>query len=199
MRRCEATTRAGKRCLHHAVAGGDFCAVHKDEVSGGGFLAGLAGAVIGNAIAPGLGGLIAGSLAGTALRQWSRDSTAKAKRVFISFDFENDRELKDFVIGQSRLHQAPFDFSDHSLKEAAPEKSWEKKARVAIRRSDLVLVVVGRHTHRAHGVIKEVAMARDAGIKIVQMIGRKDVVCKPVADAGRLYSWSWDNLQRLMA
>jgi len=47
------------------------------------------------------------------------------KRVFVSFDFDNDKKLKDFIIGQSRLEDSPFEIIDHSLKEVAPEKEWE--------------------------------------------------------------------------
>jgi len=51
------------------------------------------------------------------------------KRVFVSFDFDNDKVLKDFIIGQSRLADSPFEVIDTSLKEAAPMKTWEDKAR----------------------------------------------------------------------
>lgn len=120
------------------------------------------------------------------------------KRVFISFDFDNDRVLKDFILGQARLPDSPFDVTDHSLKEAAPETGWEAKARSAIRKAELVLVIVGPKTHQAHGVLKEVAMAREAGIRIVQIIGYKDKSYVPVPHAGRLYAWNWENLKSLL-
>ena len=50
------------------------------------------------------------------------------KRVFISFDFDNDKKLKEFIVGQSRLPDSPFEIIDTSLKEAAPMKTWEDKA-----------------------------------------------------------------------
>ncbi len=121
------------------------------------------------------------------------------KRVFISFDFDNDKALKDFIIGQSRWPDSPFEVFDHSLKEAAPEASWETKADNAIARSEIVLVMVGPKTHRAPGVLKEVAMARKRGIKIVQIIGYKDGNYTPVPDAGRLYAWNWPNLKTLLS
>jgi len=120
------------------------------------------------------------------------------KRVFVSFDFDKDKTLKDFIIGQSKLTDSPFEVIDTSLKEAAPIKTWEDKARAAIKRSDLVIVMVGTHTHRASGVIKEVAMARDENIPIVQIIGYKDGNYTAVPNAGRLYSWNWDNLKKLL-
>jgi predicted GTPase len=120
------------------------------------------------------------------------------KRVFVSFDFDNDKVLKDFIIGQSRLNDSPFEVIDTSLKEAAPMKTWEDKARAAIKRSDLVIVMVGTQTHKAPGVLKEVAMARDEGISIVQVIGYKDGNYTAVPNAGRLYAWNWENLKKLL-
>ena len=120
------------------------------------------------------------------------------KHVFISFDFDNDRVLKDFIIGQARLADSPFDVVDTSLKEAAPMKTWEDKARAAIKRSDIVVVMVGPKTHVAPGVLKEVAMAREEQIQIVQVIGYKDGNYTAVPNAGRLYAWDWPNLKKLL-
>ena len=120
------------------------------------------------------------------------------KRVFISFDFDNDKVLKDFIVGQARNADAPFEIVDTSLKEAAPMKTWEDKARAAIKRSDLVLVMVGQNTYRAPGVLKEVKMAREEQKPIVQIIGYKDGNYTAVPDAGRLYSWDWENLKKLL-
>jgi predicted GTPase len=120
------------------------------------------------------------------------------KRVFVSFDFDNDKVLKDFIIGQSRLEDSPFEVVDTSLKEAAPMKTWEEKARLAIKRSDIVVVMVGPKTHSAPGVLKEVSMAREEIIPIVQVIGYKDGNYTAVPNAGRLYAWNWDNLKKLL-
>lgn len=121
------------------------------------------------------------------------------KRVFVSFDFDNDRALKDFIFGQSKLPDSPFEVIDHSLKEAALETSWETKANAAIRRADVVIVMVGPHTHRANGVLKEVQMARNAGKYIVQIIGYKDGSYTAVPGAGRLYRWNWENLKSILS
>ena len=120
------------------------------------------------------------------------------KRVFVSFDFDNDKVLKDFIIGQSRLTDSPFEVIDTSLKEAAPMKTWEDKARAAIKRSDIVVVMVGPKTHKAPGVLKEVGMAREEGVSIVQVIGYRDGNYTSVPNAGRLYAWNWDNMKKLL-
>jgi len=122
-----------------------------------------------------------------------------AKRVFISFDFDNDEALRNLMVGQARLPDSPFEISNWSMKEAAPEIGWVLEATARIKRSDLVLVIVGPKTYRASGVLKEVGIAREEGIPIIQMIGYKDVDYTPVPGAGTLYRWSWENLKKLLS
>jgi hypothetical protein len=199
MSRCLAKTRAGRRCLHHASDGSEFCSAHRSNVSSREALATGAGAIVGNAVAPGIGGLLLGGLTGYLGRNLFKGNSEAKKRVFVSFDFDHDRALKDFILGQAKHPDSPFDVSDHSLKEAAPERGWQSKARAAIARSEIVLVLVGRETYRAHGVLKEVAMARALGVKIVQIIGYSDRNVTAVAGAGRMYAWSWKNLKKLLS
>jgi len=118
-------------------------------------------------------------------------------RVFVSFDFDNDKILKDFIVGQSKLSDSPFEISDWSMKEAAPQANWEAEARARINRSDMVIVMVGPKTDKAPGVLKEVKIARALKKPIYQIIGYKNGNYTPVPDAGRLYSWNWDNLKKL--
>ena len=121
-----------------------------------------------------------------------------AKRVFVSFDFDNDKKLKEFIIGQSRNSDSPFEVADWSMKKAAPQRDWEQVAEDRIKKVELVVVMVGPETHRAPGVIKEVEMARRNNIPIVQVIGYKDGNYTAVPNAGQLYSWNWDNLKKLL-
>jgi len=120
------------------------------------------------------------------------------KRVFVSYDFDNDKALKDFIIGQSKLDDSPFSVVDCSLKEAAPEKTWEEKAKRAISGADVMIIMVGPKTHKAPGVLKEVEMAEELGKTKFQIIGYKDGDYTAVPNGGRLYSWNWDNLKKLL-
>lgn len=123
-----------------------------------------------------------------------------SKRLFVSFDFDHDKALKNFVIGQARLPDSPFSVVDLSLKEAAPEPTWEDKARVAIDRSEIVMVMLGPYTAKSQGVIKEIAMARELGKPIFQMIGYQTGGAHwAVPNAGRVYAWNWQNLKNLLA
>jgi hypothetical protein len=122
---------------------------------------------------------------------------AQLKKVFVSFDFDNDKALKDMMIGQAKLPDSPFEVADWSMKEAAPQRSWEDEARARINRSDVVIVMVGNSTYRSPGVLKEVRMAREANKPIYQIIGYKDANPTPVPDGGRLLRWNWENLKKL--
>ena len=92
------------------------------------------------------------------------------KKVFVSFDFDNDKIIKDFLIGQSKHEDSPFEVTDVSLKEAAPEKDWESKAKMKIGSADIVIVMVGPQTYCASGVLKEVKIANDLKKKVIQII-----------------------------
>jgi len=121
------------------------------------------------------------------------------KRVFVSFDFDNDRTLKEFIIGQSKLEDSPFEVIDNSLKEAAPERDWLAKARTAIARSDVFIIMLGPKTRYASGVLKELQVANELQKEKFQVIGYRDGSSDwAVPGGGRTYSWSWDNLKSLL-
>jgi hypothetical protein len=122
------------------------------------------------------------------------------KKVFVSFDYDNDKALKDFIIGQAKNPDSPFEVSDYSLKESQPEKEWLEKATAAIKRADVFIVMLGSKTRFASGVKKEVAVAKALGKTRFQLIGYKDGSSDwAVADGGRVYSWNWENLKKLLA
>jgi len=124
MTRCEATTGSGKRCLNRALSDSDYCRVHEDQVSDGSVVAAALGAFVGHALLPGLGGALLGGASGALARRIYKENQVSKKKVFVSFDFDNDRVLKDFILGQARHADSPFEVVDHSLKEAAPERDW---------------------------------------------------------------------------
>jgi len=121
------------------------------------------------------------------------------KRVFVSFDFDNDKTLKDFIVGQAKLEDSPFEVTDFSLKEAAPEETWLGKARAAISRAEVFIVMLGPKTRTAPGVLKEVTIANELKKTKFQIIGYKDgSETWAVPDAGRVYRWNWENLKNLL-
>lgn len=120
---------------------------------------------------------------------------AKTK-VFVSYDYDNDAQLKNTLIGQSKLQESPFSINDVSLKETTPD--WQQKARTAIENCDVFVVLLGAHTHQASGVRREIRMARQVGKRRFQLRKRGQRPT-PLSNAGDVVAWRWKNLKRLLA
>lgn len=126
-------------------------------------------------------------------------TTTHRTRVFISFDFDNDLGVAKLLGGQLRNPSAPFEVENWSMKEARPEKLWLQDALRRINRSDVVLVVLGRETWRASGVLAEVEAARELKVPLRQIIGYRDLASPtPVPNGGRVYRWGRDNLETVL-
>lgn len=46
------------------------------------------------------------------------------RRVFISFDYDHDSDLKSLLVGQSKNSDSPFEITDMSIKEAV-SNDWK--------------------------------------------------------------------------
>ena len=120
---------------------------------------------------------------------------AKTK-VFVSYDYDHDVQLKEGLIEQSTRPDSPFSINDKSLKQATPE--WQQVARTAIEDCDVFIVLLGEHTHQAQGVRREVKMAKQIGKKRFQL--RKRGQCPtPIDGAGEVVAWKWKNLKKRLS
>ncbi|MEU3909069.1 TIR domain-containing protein [Streptomyces goshikiensis] len=121
------------------------------------------------------------------------------KRVFVSFDYDYDKTLKDFLIGQAKNPDSPFEVHDWSIKEASPD--WKAKARARIRASDIVIVICGEHTDEAVGVAIELEITQEENIDYFLLngyngqTGRKPTTAK---SSDKVYRWTWDHLKILV-
>jgi hypothetical protein len=123
-----------------------------------------------------------------------------ATRVFISYDYDFDSDLKTLLVGQSKNPDSPFDISDWSIKVASP--TWRTEARSRIAASSCVAVICGKYTHIATGVAAEVKIAQDLGKPYFLLSGRSaGGNQKPTTalSGDKLYTWTWDNLKKLVA
>ena len=121
------------------------------------------------------------------------------KRVFVSFDYDYDKTLKDFLIGQAKNPDSPFEIHDWSIKEASPD--WKDKARNRIKRSDVVIVICGEHTDKAVGVGIELKIAREEEIDYFLLNGYSGQTGKKPTTAkttDKVYKWTWENLKALV-
>lgn len=122
------------------------------------------------------------------------------KRVFISFDYDNDQGAKTMLAGQAKLPDSPFDFTDASVKEHLTG-DWKEKVRRRLANIDLVIVLCGHRTHGAAGVSAELAIAREREIPYFLLAAYDDGRCtKPSAakEGDKVYSWTWPNLKKLV-
>lgn len=123
------------------------------------------------------------------------------KRVFISFDFDHDAELRDTLVGQSRNPDSPFDIADYSVQEPFRNK-WKDKVRQRIRRTDLAIVICGEHTHDAQGVAAEMTILQEEMKPYFLLQGRPNKICKKPQNASakdKIHKWNWDNLKSLIS
>ncbi len=120
-------------------------------------------------------------------------------RAFISFDYDHDSILKEFLVGQAKLQDSPFEIADWSVKQAQAV-NWQDHAEMRIKRSDVVIVICGQHTDTATGVSVEINLAKKNGIPFFLLKGYSDKNCKwpKSASTEKMYNWTWENLKKLL-
>lgn len=121
-------------------------------------------------------------------------------KVFISFDYEHDSDIKGSLVAQSRVDDSPFDIIDMSIKEAIDVK-WKDNARKRIKSCDCVIVLCGEFTDLAKGVAAELSITQEENAPYFLLKGRKEKeVKKPLGakSSDKIYKWTWDNLKLLL-
>lgn len=118
---------------------------------------------------------------------------AKVK-VFLSFEFDRDKELHQNFYEQA-VHESDYEIEDYSLNEVyRPENNkWLEKATRLISASDIVIVVLGKDTHNAPGVEKEVTIANQQRKPIFQILP-KGRTSGTVRGADEVIPWKWKRI-----
>lgn len=201
MRRCRGKTNKGQRCKKYASTDSHYCKSHSDQAKQkhkaipGAISAGAMGFIFGGPI----GGVISTALGAFMGSKLKEEKTGKTK-VFVSFDYENDADLKNLLAGQAKLKDSPFEIEDWSVKEHL-EGDWKEKVKRKMKRVDQVAVICGEHTHTAIGVSAEIKIAKEISVPYYLLKGRANKTCtkpKAAASSDRLYKWTWDNLKSLI-
>ena len=118
-------------------------------------------------------------------------------RVFVSFEYNKDKELHGSFFGQGKDNSC-YALRDYSLQEAYhPAEDWVEKAENQIRKSDIVIVIVREDTHNARGVKEEVRIANELGKPIFQLIPQ-DGNYGRVCGAGELIEWKWKEIDGMI-
>lgn len=116
------------------------------------------------------------------------------KRVFISFAAE-DAYARDFLVGQAKNKETPFDFVDMSVKEPWDEK-WKTQCRTKIKGCDGVIALLSKKTYNADGARWEMKCANEEDKPILGVHIKKDDkgAIPPELAGKKVIEWTWDGI-----
>ena len=115
-------------------------------------------------------------------------------RAFIGFDFDNNLTEKYLFAGQAKNSRTPFNIEDWSSKKHLPQKEWEDLIEAKINRCNMLIVLVGKKTYTASGVVKEISFANANNVPVFGVYVEGANIFTPIPD--RLYrtrttAWDW--------
>jgi len=116
------------------------------------------------------------------------------KRIFISFAAEDDA-YRDFLVGQARNSNSPFEFVDMSVKEPWND-SWKTRCRTKIRGCDGVIALISKNTMKADGARWEMKCANEEGIPMIGIhVHSEDKgVTPPELTGHSVIEWAWSSI-----
>lgn len=124
----------------------------------------------------------------------------KKKKVFISFDYDHDLDIKGALVAQAKNDDSPFEIYDMSIKEAI-NSNWKEYARKRIKSCDCVIFLCGYYTDTAKGVTAEMSITREEKVSYFLLAGRNGNNIKKPSNSlssDNVYNWTWKNLKLLL-
>ena len=112
--------------------------------------------------------------------------------IFFSFEFDKDRNLPNNFYRQAK-EETNHRIRDCSLHESYPNEVSKNKARNAIRRCDVVIVLIGEDTHNAPGVIVETDIARSLDKPTIQ-VRPQGSSHTGLTRLGKPIKWKWKTI-----
>ena len=120
-----------------------------------------------------------------------------AKRIFISFAVE-DTNLRDFLVGQAKNENSPFEFVDMSVKEPWKE-DWKTKCRTKIKGCDGLIAIITKNTNSASGQKWEIKCAKEEKIPCIGIWGHNDEMYDSYLPTEMIgittHKWTWNNIK----
>jgi hypothetical protein len=120
-------------------------------------------------------------------------------QVFVSFDFERDRELFEELRTQSS--SSGFAVLGCSERHTATDV-WNERVRRRIRNADQVIFICSEHTEASASMSTEIRIAQQERTPYFLLWGRREIMCtKPLGakSAEGMYMWSPQVLQDQIA
>ena len=119
------------------------------------------------------------------MAQQNRKGAKPNRAVFCSFEFHKDRQRWIAFIADAEKH-SKFNLIDMSLPSAVHDGKWQRAVNERIRKSRVVIVLLGQDTHNAPGVEDELGLAGELKRPVVQLmpqgenyglVAKRKVVC----------------------
>jgi hypothetical protein len=123
---------------------------------------------------------------------------ATKKRVFISFAIE-DKWARDYLVGQAKNDNSPFEFADMSVKQPW-DSAWKTKCRTKIKGCDGVIAVLSSNTAKADGQKWEMKCANEEAIPMIGIWAKSnEQVAVPVEFGNnKVIAWTWDGIKKFI-
>ena len=122
-------------------------------------------------------------------------------KVFVSFDYDTDRDLYGNLVEQAKRGDSAVTIIDQSLPSAVHDEDWKREARKRIRRADVVIFICGVNTHSAKGVEAEMSITQSERKRYVLLEGRRSRACSKPRNARStdlVQPWRWRELESLL-
>ena len=116
--------------------------------------------------------------------------------MFFSFEFHKDRQRWQSILGDAEKH-CDFNLIDLSLPCAVHDEKWQRAVRERIRKSAVVIVLLGEDTHEARGVKDELGLAGEFKRPVVQLMPQREK-CGLVSKDKAVCSYEWTRINEML-
>ena len=119
------------------------------------------------------------------------------KKIYISFDFANDRVLKNELVAASQADDANFKIANWSMKPADLNSKTLKEMKFHISKCDAMVIIVGENTETSEGVKHELDLAKALNKPIIPLLAHPQNT--PPQGVGEAHDWSPETLSDLLS
>ncbi len=121
-----------------------------------------------------------------------------AKKIFIAFAIE-DKWARDYLVGQAKNNNSPFEFVDMSAKEPW-DNSWKTRCRERIKQCDGAIALLSKRTRLADGAKWEMQCAIDESIPIIGVHAESDDKGQIPSEleGKRVINWTWEGIKNFL-
>jgi len=131
-------------------------------------------------------------------------SPSRRKKIFVSYDYDNDRHYRYLLSAWDANRTFAFSFDDHSTPLINSTNGARIRAAITrrLQAADYLLVIVGQRTHRSKWVAWEITKAKELGLRLIAVKVNSSYTSPPgLLSAGAIWarSFSADGVARAVA